>query len=341
MKQFLILFFCLSAWALSAQRIFLGKIIGADKTSMRGIEVSIEGGSPALSDDHGLFRMALSNDAVRSGRIRLIVPGYQIMNPEDGEVVLPLSQEWVTEITVKPTAAPPPDRQNLALRREIEKLKAEKVAKDADLQRRQAEIDSLKQARTTHMGQASSQIDSLSRLIESAKKESEQLEWQLRELINRRKASFYDELSQTLLNYLDKLKNLSDWMPRVSDAFFSDAGMQQFNQVIGSYNGARDSLFNKHKRFESDISQFWEKDRLLRLEDVHQLVLGEIHRDVVLGVVQNEIVEAMKDFATGKTGRQPALRKAEKSAVKAESLLRVAIPKLEDRMNQLLLTLRD
>lgn len=323
------------------QRIFLGKVVGEDQERLSGLDISIEGGNPTTTDDDGLFRIALSNEDVRRGMVTLNVPGYKIMRPEGGEAMLPLSQEMVTTVSVKKAGTSPSQAKIKELETKIKKLSTEKALKDNELQGKLAEIETIKKTHQANLQKAAAQLDSLNKVIETLRVEGSKIDNTLVELATQRKQLFYNDLSETLLNYVDKLKNFRDWMPRISDVFLNDGAMSQFNAVVSSYNIARDSLYNKHKALETGLGQYWEQEKLvLRLEDVNDMALSEIHKAIVLDIVNAEIVSAMKDYATRKSSRPAAMKKAEKSAKHAESLLYMAIPKLEDKINQLLDSLR-
>lgn len=323
------------------QSIFLGKLVDESQQRLSGVNVSIEGGNPTMTDDDGLFRIALSKEDERRSMVTLNVPGYKILSPTDGEAVLPRSQDWVTTFTVKKTGARAPEVQVKELENKIKKLSAEKAVKDNELERRLAEIESLKKTHQTDLQIVSAQVDSLNKVIERLRTEGSNIERSLSELALQRKQLLYGELSQTLLNYLDKLKNLRDWMPRISDLFLNDAAITQFNAVISSYNGARDTLYNKHEVFEKNLGEYWQQESLvLRMEDVNGLALNEIHQAIVMDIINQEILTDLKDYATRQTSRITAMKKAEKSAKHAESMLYVAIPKLEDKINQLLDSIR-
>lgn len=343
MKYFL-LFFTLVAGQpglFAQQRIFLGKVVGEDQERLAGLDISIEGGNPTTSDDDGLFRIALSNEDVRRGKVTLNVPGYKILKPEDGEAVLPLSQDMITAVTVKKTGTSASQAKIKDLESKIKQLSAEKTMKDNELRGRLAEIETIKTTHQDDLRKVSTQLDSLNIVIEQLKLEGSEIERNLSELATQRKQLFYSDLSQTLLNYVDKLKNLRDWMPRISDVFLNDAATPQFNAVALAYNVARDSLYNKHDALEKGVGLYWEQEKLvLRLQDINDLALTEIHQHIVLDIVQKEIVADMKDYATRQSSRVAAMKKAEKSAKQAESLLYLAIPKLEDKINQLLDSLR-
>jgi len=175
-----------------------------------------------------------------------------------------------------------------------------------------------------------------SRLLDSLKQKiSNLMATQESTLLKEKKARIYEDITGTLLIFLDKSRNLRDALTRIDDVFLSVQAQKMFEQKVTEYNAARDSLYNKHKSFSEQVRLFWnDPDINAKMEMVNDLALEQIHVGIILPMNRSVIVP-IGDAATGRTSRLSANKKARKGAHKALEQLVFPLNNLGDKINVL------
>ncbi len=341
-KLFVLLSVLLATAPFSAQRslVFSGRIV--DESSARGVPgvlVRIVGQGEDVTDDDGIFRIALRPG---TAEVQLTLPvGWAVQYPRGGRAPVPASGDVQVDIEVKRLQA-----ENQLLRQELDRLRREGRLRDAQLDSlRRAVEDSITTFENRAARAAGLYRDSLRRTEAEAaalRAEVQKLTQELEQVfIRRNKAETYGLISTELLAYVDRLKDVRDLLPGVRDAFLHPRAAEQFNATLQRYNTARNTLHDNHESRLGSVKLYWRDEPLADdLEEVYDLALEQIHRRLVLPM-NDEIIGQMQAAATGRKARVSATKKARKAADRAHAALAYPIEDLEKKIREVTLQLKN
>ncbi len=312
---------------LPAQEVlFRGRLLeeGTDR-SLAGLWVRAPGSDGDVTNDEGLFRLVLPPG---TSVVQVEVPaGWAIAYPRNGRAPVPESSEVYVEFLLKKVVD-----ENQVLRQQLDRLTQENKLK-------KEQIDSLNQYIQTRIPALQ---DSLRRSGRVAEDSIAQLKERILELIaeqeqvytRQNREEVFREVSSGLVLYSDRLKDLRDWLVHVQDAFLSPQGAEQYRQVLTRYLEARNSLLERHQALLQQVDLYWEQDLLTyQLEETYELALETIHNGLILPLEEG-VNQRLRDFATGRSSRLAAQKKARKHAMDTVNQLAMPIQELEEKIRE-------
>ncbi len=130
-----------------------------------------------------------------------------------------------------------------------------------------------------------------------------------------KQSSFYQEMSITLLNYINEAKDIKDAFKFVSRHAFDDQqALLLLTDAVNNYNVAYEELNKEHSTYEVEIQKLWQSERRTsEAREVFNYALGELHSSNIF--VLNLKLEDINNYFHGK------IKSSEKKQIK-ESILR-------------------
>ena len=332
-KWFLSALLLIPLLAYSQEVIFSGRIVdAATGAGVSGIRVRILDQGEGVTDDDGIFRIPLKKGTTEV-QVELSKE-WTVQYPREGKALVPLSSEARIEFEVKRLRS-----ENALLLKEVERLKNEGRLKSA-------QIDSLRQVLEDSAAVFQERIALKTGIYQDSLRksavENEALRLKLSELtgqleqtfIRRNRAEARGLISSELLAYLDRLKDLRDFLPHIRDVFLDNRASENFNKIVTRYNAAREPVNDNREARLAAARLYW-PDELTEdeLEEAYDLVLTDIHQRIILPL-NDELVAHIRAAATGKTPRVAASKNAGKAADAAVKTLEYPISLLEQKIRE-------
>lgn len=310
---------------------FLGRIVDAGQKGVRSVQVSLVGMTEARTDDNGLFQVSVPASV---SEVQVELDGYEVVYPRGGRAPVPRSATTPVVFEVKKLQNNEQTRLVQQLRSNIQKLEKDKRFKESEIARLEKNMqDSIlvyQRLLDQSGGQNSRLLDSLERKVQQL------LAAQEAALLGEKKAALYGQITQTMLNFLDKAKNLRDALARIDDVFLSNAARTDFERQVTAYNTARDSLYSLDRGFAENVRLFWnDADANAKMTAIHETAIIQIHEGIILPL-NKSVVDPVRDAATGQASRVSASKKARKGAHKALEQLAFPLRNLELKINELM-----
>ena len=310
--------------------VFAGRIVDKDQRGIGGARVVLVGVSEARTDDDGMFRVSIP---AGMAEVTVEVERYDVVYPRSGRAPVPRSAGTPVVIEVKKAEAGEQDKLIRQLQENVRKLEGDKRFNEQEIKRLSQNIQDtirvFQRLLDRNGNRSATLLDSLQREVQTLMAAREST------LLAQKKQALYDGITQSLLNFLDKAKNLRDALARIDDVFLSEQARAGFEQQVTAYNQARDSLYNHHKGYAESVRLFWgEGEAATRMETVSDLALVQIHEGIILPL-NNSVIGPVRDAATGQASRMSANRKARKGAQKAMEQLAFPLRNLELKINVL------
>ncbi len=187
-------------------------------------------------------------------------------------------------------------RQRVRANRKIQKLQSElnnQIAQNAALS------DSL----TNYRAQLRYLQDSIGQLVI-------QLADALEEKYLRQK-SHYDDLSSLILNYLTALKDVRDWLPKMSFYFSNRQAQQHIVNALNQYGDSRNKLFENHQNHLLGIQRYWENPQAFNnSKRVLDFIFEDIHDQHMIAGFNVDIMPHLQKFADSGTRKSGPVKKA-------------------------------
>lgn len=313
--------------------VFRGRLI--DESTDRGVPgvlVSLVGFGQKMTDDEGMFQIAITPN---TDQVQIELPdGWEIRSHLDGKVLVPRSSSQFQPIRVKPVFSEYDQlRRDLARMREENRLKAvqidslEQLVKDSiNWYRNQIKVSSYESR--TETNRAAAEAETLRQKVDEL---TRRLEARYTEL---NKAELRGTVSGELLVYLDKLKDLRDFLPNFRDVFLFPQASENFDQLVTAYNEARAPIYENQQGRLAEVALYWEDPVLTDdLEEVYDLILNGIHKESVLPM-NDELIGLVRAYVAGRMPRVQANRKAHKKAKTAYDTLAAPIESLEKKIGE-------
>lgn len=335
MKTRILMLFLLGLHRLMAQPggevVFTGRIVDADQKAVRGARVILVGVSESRTDDDGMFRVALPASVAE---VQVELERYEVVYPRSGRAPVPRSATTPVVFEVKKMQGGEQDRLIKQLRDNVRKLETDKRFKESELVRLEKTMqDSIRlyqKMLDENGGRNVRLLDSLERKVQQLLAAQESM------LIAEKKEVLYGQITRTMLNFLDKAKNLRDALVRIDDVFLSDAARVHFERQVNAYNSARDSLYSLDKGFAESVRLFWnDRDANDKMAAIHETAIVQIHEGIILPM-STTVIGPVRDAATGQASRMSASKKARKGAKKALEQLAFPLRTLELKINELM-----
>lgn len=314
----------------AADVVFAGRIVDNDQRGIRGARVILVGVSEGRTDDDGMFRVAIPAGLAE---VTIEVERYEVVYPRSGRAPVPRSAGTPVVIEVKKAEPGMQDKLIRQLQENVKKLENDKRFNEQEIRRlsqnMQDTIGTFQRLLDQSGSQSAALLDSLQRKVQALMTAQETT------LLRFKKQVIYDAITQSLLNYLDKSKNLRDALVRIDDVFLSEKAREGFEKQLIAYNQARDSLYNHHKGYIESVRLFWNTpDATTAMGMVSDLALVQIHEGIILPL-NGSVIGPIRDAATGQASRVSANRKARKGAHKALEQLAFPLRNLELKINNL------
>lgn len=310
--------------------VFAGRIVDSEQRGIRGARVVLVGVSEARTDDDGMFRVSIPSGVAE---VTVEVERYDVVYPRSGRTPVPRSAGTPVVIEVKKAEPGEQDKLIRQLQENVRKLENDKRFNEQEIKRlgqnMQDTIRIFQRLLDQNGNRNATLLDSLQRKVQALMAAQES------SLLAQKKQVLYDRITQSLLTFLDKAKNLRDALARIDDVFLSEQARAGFEQQVTAYNQARDSLYNHHKGYIESVRLFWgEGEAASRMETVSDLALVQIHEGIILPL-NNSVIGPVRDAATGQASRMGASRKARKGSQKAMEQLAFPLRNLELKINEL------
>lgn len=342
-----------------------GKIVQLfdnEKKAVSGVKISIPGQGSAMTEADGRFSIKVSSDLEyisleTSSSDLFLLPDRMNLPPPThnleimlccGEQVDPDFQERIDRLNAKIRKTEREkklsQRQIIALQKvmfdtilhfqtelflnqkTIEKLRAEQE----DLQNENAELNS--------------NIEQLTAANEKQRAKIEELEDKLYDALQEkflRQQQHYKLVSEELQEYLDRIKDLRDWLAHIENYFGHPKGRQQFVDCINSYNTAWKTISLSHQTHIQSVENYWDEVELaVRLNANYDFLLHDLHEDLMLDPLRTSVLDPLTKYSNRKMGRGAALRTAKLGAKNILEQLNPMLDDLEYRINTIKKDLR-
>ncbi|HHH50453.1 MAG TPA: hypothetical protein ENK52_05705 [Saprospiraceae bacterium] len=147
-----------------------------------------------------------------------------------------------------------------------------------------------------------------------------------------RQNEYFKNISQSLLQYLQRVKDIRDQLPHIKEYFKIKGDMQaNYNSNNQKYNKAFTKLNTEYQNYIEGVERYWDNKTLAKeLEAVYKYLLTGVHLRQIYPLV-NELNNEI---------RKSRPKKAEKIANEAYPDMVVNIRKLEKDVNKILTKLR-
>lgn len=302
--------------------ILTGRIL--DVKTQKGVPnimVKVVGYSQGQTDDEGVFRIAIPGKLTK---VKLeVANGYKSLL--DSEIPVPKSSDAMVQMLVEKLVS-----ENDLLQKEVARLKTQNKLKSEQIKALQTAVeDSLrfyrKKVENQHLN-SSAERDSLLNLVETLSRKIEN------DFVLKNKRESYQLISNDLLNYVTRLKDLRDWLVHVEDVLLNPKALENFNRALELYNQSRDQLFVQQADYQDQIRKYWENEVLTNdLQQVLDLALKDIHDTAILPL-KDSLLKPIGDFYNSKISRLAAQKKVKKQATATTGQLLLPIKELERRV---------
>ena len=160
----------------------------------------------------------------------------------------------------------------------------------------------------------------------------------LQETVNLKQQLFYKKIAGELIVYADRLKDLRDALPRVSDAFIDNHAMDRLDKIISAYNVARDSLLQNHRGQAEIVRVLWGAAAADTLSAVYEQTLTTVHQQIVLPL-NTTLLDQFRAVRAEEIRPAKARKKAQAAADETFAKMNTAIPTLENNIRTTLAAL--
>ena len=147
-----------------------------------------------------------------------------------------------------------------------------------------------------------------------------------------RQNEYFKDISGNLMSYLRKTKDIKDHLPNIKTYYNSPGGFKGLERDLDLYNKAYATLDDEHLSYLEGVGHYWENPPISKeLEGVFELVIKGLHLNQMFPTV-NEVLNQLRKQKPGK---------AQKVASAAYEDLTININDLEQKVNRILIKLRN
>lgn len=252
-------------------------------------------------------------------------PNFERISPPNGALLLPEDKSRTIEIWL---ARKNGDNRELeSFTRVLAKKEEEKARLKMENEAFKTRLEQLESSREI----STTLHDSIENLVRKNARIETELSREiadLQETVGLKQQLFYKKIAGELVVYADRLKDLRDALPRVSDAFIDTRSMARFDKLIGAYNEARDSLLKNHLGQVEIVRALWGAATSEVLADVYEQALITVHQQTVLPL-NTTLLDQFRAVRAEEIRPAKARKAAETAADLASEKLNTAIPNLE------------
>lgn len=341
------LFTLLSVSLLSQTTELRGVIVEVSEGKPKGIAgvtVSVFGQDYDITDDKGNFSLHLKS---KEDFVILTLENcpYPLIDPYAGQVNLPPPRE----LTVRVCA-----RENEKLQSKVKSLNSRigRLERDRKLSKRQLEYmhrtlldtvifyENQLTALTGTLSEKEVQLTDKQQQITDLEQKVTLLEQQLFAALEEkylRQQQTYEAIAEGLNAYRSRLKDVYRELDGISDCFLHPQGCDNFYSAIRKYSDARNKIDEAHNSHITSVEHYWENTTLTQqLVETYNFILKELHEPVMFGLVNEQVLDPLKVYATKKKGRLASQKEVTKGAEAARQKLEPMIAELDARIDQVL-----
>lgn len=346
-------FLCTTCVHLLGQNMELrGRVVEVSNGKVKGVpnvKVKIIGESVNVTKPDGSFSLFIPAKK-EYVTISLENCAHPMISPYAGRVNLPPSGELQIRVCAL---------ENTRLRNKIDKLGAQigKLEKERKLSNRQLSqmhqvlLDTILyyedqiQQLANNLAEKEAQLDEKQKQTNALEQEVALLQQQLFEALEEkylRQHKTYKDLSAGLNNYRSRLKDVQREMGRVSDCFLHSEGCNNFYSAIRKYSEARNDIDESSNSNVEAVAHYWDDKNLSdQLRNTYQFILKTVHEPVMFDMVNEQVINPIKDYAARKRGRMAAQKEAERGAEAAMKELAPLITELDIKIDDILKLLNE
>lgn len=322
---FLLLFALLiSISVLSAQAKVRIRVLDENDQPLKFIRLTLSGTSlPVETQSNGEYTLEFP---AGQSEITFYPPnGFERISPPNGTLYLP--EDKSRTLTIWLTRKSSDNRELEVFSKVLSKKEQEKASLQTENEALKNRLNLLESERQT----ATALYDSLSTSLRQNKGNAAALEREIAELqsaVELKQQLFYKQISGQLLVFTDRLKDLRDALPRVSDAFIDTRAMERFEKIIGTYNIARDSLLHNYRGNVEIVQALWGGGAAGELDAVYEKTMVAVHQQIVLPL-NTSLIDQFRAVRAEELRPAKARKKAQTAANETYAKLNATIPFLE------------
>jgi hypothetical protein len=322
MKLICIFIFSLPVF-ISAQSVQLrGKVLDDSKKPVANLLIRFTSLGDAVTTSSGEFVISVPEN-IKYVDVVLKDDSLQLLYPVDSKIPVPSDQNFIT--TILATKIKKPDTGLDESRRRDESVK-----KYAELEKLLKEAGSTSKE-LQEFFKKYIEIESERLKIDKARLEADLKKSEKRDKI-------FSMISPVLSEYLLKLKNLkTSFEINYEIAFVSNAGIENLNRSIRSYNPLFDTINNNYKSWQKDIGSGWNDNLAEKFVASVNYMIDEIHKPYILQL--NESIKLINEVKLGigeEEEREEKKKDVEENVTFIMKNLELKIPILENRFNELM-----
>ena len=336
-KLRLLLLFCAFCWwgnVLLAQTKVRIRVLDENDQPLKFMRLTLSGENmPIETQSNGEYLLEFP-----PGKDELVFyppNGFERISPPNGTLLMPADKSrtiniWLArkggdnrELQVFTRVLSKKEQEKAKLKSENDALKNRLKQLEADRKNTTALYDSL----ATSLRQNADNTLALTREIT-----------ELQETVGLKQQLFYKQIAGELIVYADRLKDLRDALPRVSDAFIDNRAMDRLDKIIGTYNVARDSLLQNHRGHAEIVRVLWGAAAADTLSATYEQTLTAVHRQIVLPL-NTTLLDQFRAVRAEEIRPAKARKKAQAAANESFIKMNAAIPALEHNIRMTLAAL--
>lgn len=326
MRILLPIFFALfsSFSVLQAQAKVRIRVLDENDQPLRFVRLTLSGANlPVETQSNGEFSLEFP-----PGQDEIIFyppGGFERISPPNGQLYLPEDKSRTLTIWL---ARKGNDNRDLEVFTKIlSKKEQEKASLQAENETLKNQLSRLESDQKT----TTALYDSLASVLQQNTGSTVDLEREIADLhaaVELKQQQFYKQIAGQLLIYADRLKDLRDALPRISDAFIDPRAMQGFEQIIEKYNTARDSVLQNYRGNVEIVRSLWGENSARDLDAVYDKTLVSVHQQLILPL-NTSVLDQFRAVRAEEVRPAKARKNAQKSANETFAKLNAAIPDLE------------
>ena len=326
--------FSLCSSAVSAQTRVRIRVLDENDQPLKFVRLTLSGENmPIETQSNGEYMLEFP-----PGKDELVFyppTGFERISPPNGTLFMPADKGrtitvWLArkggdnrELQTFTRVLSRKEQEKAKLKSENEALKNRLTQLETDHKNTTALYDSLQ----TNLRQNAENATALTREITD-----------LQETVGLKQQLFYKKIAGELIVYADRLKDLRDALPRVSDAFIDNHAMERLDKIIGAYNVARDSLLQNHRGHAGIVRVLWGAAAADTLSAVYEQTLTTVHKQIVLPL-NTTLLDQFRAVRAEEIRPAKARKKAQAAANETFIKMNAAIPALENNIRTTLTTL--
>lgn len=333
-----------------------------DKTrALPNAKLNISDEGEVITNNNGshTYTYALRNNVNPEISISLLSEKHKMLKPLDGAIMVdPTREEMFIEFVVVNMAEENPEFKKRVndLEKKISRLQYKNQLTKrqlsqmystlldtifyfegvrSELQAELATAEKINQEQEQENAEQRRMIEEQQNRIRDLESQVDQLTVDLTEALEARylrQNEYFKNISSNLMAYLRKSKDIKDHLPNIKTYYNSPGGFKGLERDLDLYNEAYSTLDDEHLSYLEGVGHYWENPPISKeLEGVFELVIKGLHLNQMFPTV-NEILNQLRKQKPGK---------AQKVASAAYEDLTVNINDLEQKVNRVLIKLRN